>query len=585
MSWGIEVQVILSIFFIFLSAFVSKGYAYDLENYTTIECEDDIAAPLELKLTSQRESLYFVEFEFVSYPLVEKSSVCDAWLRGLKKQPWFSRSQLDYRRLSPSSQDHVRMQGILKKKVYTYCLESSRCSLKFPYNWHVPFVVIASKLTNKDRYIESQCFQQPKKTMKVKKDIEFIQNMKVDGYWVSPASTFTDQIKQIIDDSGDSSVMIASMITSASQVEKVSEYAKNKIEGYVYVMFDMNRVIDSQALYALQKSAGKNIILVPMSATPSNSGTFHVKGASDTEGKRFAFTTSNLRGLSHSTVLDLGVVGTKGKFSLELSRLLANLLVNNCHESSFLQCHLEQLYEPENPQRHLIQKLVFQSCLNMAEDESLIKLSEKPYEPRSIMYSREIDTEHLIARYLEIAKNEVVIAASFINKKSIVRKLNHLHKKGIRVRVISKEDKIDKLNPEIEFIQPQVMTVHSKMIIIDNQKILWSTANFTISGLTKSREILLFIEDPKQIQLAKKFLNSAMNVNSLSPYFDIQKTIAKSGLDNTFMVFGTPSKPHKKLKAISDNRQDFWKVDDPDCLKEKAKNLIFAKIADWERCN
>jgi hypothetical protein len=540
---------------------------------------------------SNNEEYSFVDFDFAKTPLLPDDLSCSAWLDEIRETDWYKRKDIDFKLLSPKEEKHIRLIGSLKQNMYKHCLQSHRCNVKFPFNLHTPHAALTSQFNRPSTHLDnSTCWQKPIKPQKTAEFFEPLRTLNATQYWISPVQVYSDMLKKVIQESGEDSVIVTAMTLSLSQMKIITKLAESKQHGKIYVLFDLNIALGETGLTHLTTVAGDNVVLMPMISTPEHSSTFHIKGATDTRGQNYVFTTSNLRGQSGSKKMDLGLLGSEGAFSKELARFYGHLLTENCKAFEMLECHLDHSFAENSSRRQTIKELAYRSCQLTKEDPSLLELSEKPYDPKYIFYSRQNNMEAEVLKQLGQAKSKVTITGSFVTNRRVVRKLNYLHRKGIQIHVISGLEKSKYLHKDIAFYRPQKVKIHTKAAIIDDHKLVWTTANFTVSGLKKSREFMFMVDTPHstEVQLVKKFMNSILKVNDIEPIYAQAELRAASSIPPyhqlPYLLVGKakddpPSelRPHKK-------RTDYWTTSESRCLEDRYKTTLFDKLSQWTKC-
>lgn len=577
-----------------------------VENHPSLQavhmmCHNKDNTPNELTFYRQDDDdLQAVEFDFASQPLLSKELSCTSWLNEVRSTDWFDSTKLEFKRLVPLEQNHVRLQGTLKNKLYEHCLNSSRCKLRFPYTLHNPLAALSSFFVNPPPKLAGDkiCSQKPRKPLRSNGEVTHLESTDASSYWLSPIDVYSEPLQRLIRESGNHSVMINSMTISSSQILEINKFAKQKKEGKVYILFDLNIPIKETTFTTLSANVADNVVLMPMISTPTHSHTYHVKGATDTLGSSYVYTSSNLRGQSSSSNLDVGLIGNKGTFSNELAQLYAHLLKENCIDTSFLKCHLEHGYaDIDSDEKSFVHALVQKSCRTVLDDSNLARLAQLPYRAKHLLYSGAYQIEAEVLRQLEYVKNKVTITGSLVTNRAVIQKLNKLHLGGVKVSVISELEIDSRLHEGIYALKTTGFHLHSKYLMIDNDRLVWSTSNYSTTGLTHSREFLFTIQrkdwqQSSEIRLAKRTINGILNINHQPMIYSSKDVgIAKSlipydGLK--YLLYSDREELTKaqtlKLERVTKLHRKFWGTNDPACLKDNFQKALTLKLSDWLNC-
>ena len=145
-------------------------------------------------------------------------------------------------------------------------------------------------------------------------------------------------------------------------------------------------------------------------------------------------------------------------------------------------------------------KLVTTVALNEKKTIDILML---PAEQSAVTYLCEL---------LDTAKQEVLIIMSEITNDTIRNKLIELHKRGVKVSIMTNKYKTTNKYSDIKRLARRGInivysnndhTLHQRCMVIDNSKILVSSANFSARGLEANIENMVVLESSELAQALK----------------------------------------------------------------------------------
>jgi len=103
------------------------------------------------------------------------------------------------------------------------------------------------------------------------------------------------------------------------------------------------------------------------------------------------------------------------------------------------------------------------------------------------------------------ARQEITLYAQTLNDYAIVGELAHAMHRGVHLRILTSsnlhEKAIHYLIKQGALVQrPQQYYIHAKVMILDNEKAMIGSINFTQSSLDSNRELSVITQDPSVIQ-------------------------------------------------------------------------------------
>lgn len=134
----------------------------------------------------------------------------------------------------------------------------------------------------------------------------------------------------------------------------------------------------------------------------------------------------------------------------------------------------------------------------------------------SAYFSPGEDCLHRIQRFIREAQNTLDICVFTITDNRIVDKIIDAHQRGVKVRVISDDDKSEDLGSDFDYLESKGIDcvhdrtsahMHHKFAIADDVKLLNGSYNWTRSACTSNNEnITVTNHKPLVLQFQKEFL-------------------------------------------------------------------------------
>jgi phosphatidylserine/phosphatidylglycerophosphate/cardiolipin synthase-like enzyme len=151
------------------------------------------------------------------------------------------------------------------------------------------------------------------------------------------------------------------------------------------------------------------------------------------------------------------------------------------------------------------------NLIDWIEKTTKLTLAEKqnPKEYSHAFFSPGSACKNAIIHHLKHAKNTVEICVFTISDNNITHQILATHKRGIHVKIITDDDKINDLGSDIRELHNSGIPVkvdgtrslmHNKFCIIDKQLIITGSYNWTNSAANRNFENILVNNDAKVVK-------------------------------------------------------------------------------------
>lgn len=120
---------------------------------------------------------------------------------------------------------------------------------------------------------------------------------------------------------------------------------------------------------------------------------------------------------------------------------------------------------------------------------------------------------------IDSAKNELLLTAYMLSSYDIIERIHNALARGVRVRMIMNfpenqqfKDAVDRLRvfenqyPHMKIVGFKDAVMHAKVLVVDRKTALVSSANLTVSGMTKNYEMGFLIDDEDIAQQVESIL-------------------------------------------------------------------------------
>ncbi len=240
----------------------------------------------------------------------------------------------------------------------------------------------------------------------------------------------------------------------------------------------------------------KNIFFLPISKGRTFDNLFHWKIIVDDRLKTSFLSSSNLASPAKTNYLDLVYQFENKELNSELYSRLYDEFSEQCQAEEDIYC-LEEYASGEGKEN---KNLISNSCKAL-EKYPLIKRSNKQF----FVSPQETNVETLIVNLIKEAREEIVLLSHHFSSRKIGRELREAEKKGLKVFAVvgDKPKERESLIPKGMYNLTDVSSQpfpHMKVILIDNEMLIFGTGNFTQSGLFKSRELFGITDSQEAIQ-------------------------------------------------------------------------------------
>ena len=117
-----------------------------------------------------------------------------------------------------------------------------------------------------------------------------------------------------------------------------------------------------------------------------------------------------------------------------------------------------------------------------------------------------------ILNVLEDAQEEVILVSYSLDETEIMKCLNHLERRGVRIEVMIDDSTVDRAfakSPEFEIRSDTAAAlVHSKFLVVDRQVVVFGTGNFTEGSLREDSNSFLVFESPSVAELFLRYFEA-----------------------------------------------------------------------------
>ncbi len=175
------------------------------------------------------------------------------------------------------------------------------------------------------------------------------------------------------------------------------------------------------------------------------------------------------------------------------------------HELNVLRSKLFEIVNEESKTPELV-KLV--NWLEEVNKCLLPKNDVKNTSYNRCYFSPGDDCENAIVSVLRNASNSVKICVFTISENVISEEIIAAHKRGVSVKIITDNDKLNDLGSDIRWLANQNISVridnssshmHHKFCVVDKKVLLTGSYNWTKSAADRNQENLLVTEDVKMV--------------------------------------------------------------------------------------
>lgn len=144
--------------------------------------------------------------------------------------------------------------------------------------------------------------------------------------------------------------------------------------------------------------------------------------------------------------------------------------------------------------------------------EDLVKLliaPAKPAEQHYAYFSPGEDCLNEIRRFIRNAKQQIDICVFSITDNRIVKVIEEVHQRGVKVRIISDDDKSEDLGSDTAYLRQQGIPLvfdvtdahmHHKFALADRKHLLSGSYNWTRAAALENDENIIITPEPKLVQ-------------------------------------------------------------------------------------
>jgi hypothetical protein len=181
------------------------------------------------------------------------------------------------------------------------------------------------------------------------------------------------------------------------------------------------------------------------------------------------------------------LIGDFPAYLYNIEQFFLSQISYNCHDKIFSECSIKTRFENNSSSEDLVSSLLTKSCLN-----------DKPKpNSKTIAYgAREMNISSLVNGFIMEAKKSIKIHTHQFNDSTLLGLLEKKSHNGIKVQVIQGRSGTIKKTPSLILQNSSSKEYHSKYIILDDSRILWTTGNFTKTSYTNPWEMTFILDDP-----------------------------------------------------------------------------------------
>ncbi len=466
-------------------------------------------AGLSCKSIEDKTSLYYTKLDLSEFEIVELEFAPVSFLPGIFNCAGFleqlsssysMQQKLTEQSFQPlltfSDSKAARLTGALRDEVYQQCFAFSGCTVLFPFSLLSP----GRETKNLEQILKEKlpiCLNRKKAITLSKPIIEPTELFGSKDVFDISERKITDEFMKIYDSQSWDKIYISSMTLSAGFIKKIiKKSTTNKAEIHVLFSLSLQSLLKEFPSYLFELPS--NVIIHPIFLSSTAVNAYHIKGALFLgKSPKYLFFTGNFRNYDNELFSDLAMIAqVKDPESME--NHFRSQIDYNCQDQEYLDCTLLARFENNSSIQELMKRLVKNSC----------QYSKKPSLQKLIAYGpRYFDMKRMLHEKLMLAKKSIYIHTHQFNDPEMLKILDQKLKQGIEVKIINGTNKTVKAYKRSYFLQNKSSTdLHSKYIIIDQQILVWGTANYTTTGYTNLWEMTFIHQDPKLLEeFVKRF--------------------------------------------------------------------------------
>lgn len=126
---------------------------------------------------------------------------------------------------------------------------------------------------------------------------------------------------------------------------------------------------------------------------------------------------------------------------------------------------------------------------------------------RDTMFFPNPECENKLIKYLDMAKNEMLVCVFTITNNNLRDALIRAHNRHVKVQIISDDECMKQQGSDIQFLRDNGIPtetdtnpdahMHNKFVVIDKEIVITGSFNWTIAAVNSNQENLLAIHDPE----------------------------------------------------------------------------------------
>jgi hypothetical protein len=487
-------KIILLAFFL-----ISKSYA-------GFSCETLDGKSSLFYQKSKLESWEIVDLTFDQYAFIPAYLNCASFLDQIKNNYSIhsKTSSVSFQQLITfNGIKSVRILGELRHELYKECAKSIGCNLKFPLSLMTQ-EKDGQTLNDLFKNKYPQCLEKEKLLTRKKEVISSKELFKVIDVFDISERKIINEFYKLLDSDKWSRIYISTMTFSPEFLaDIIKKTAITQTKVHLLFSFGFQSLIGDFPSYLYDLPP--NIILHPIFLSPHARTSYHIKGALFIgDEPKYLFFTGNFRKYDEEDFSDMAMVASV-KDPQSIEQFFLSQISYNCHDKIYSDCSIRPRFENNSSSVDLVSNLLNKSCLNERSTPN----------SKTIAYSpREINISSLVHNFIMGAKKSIKIHTHQFNDPNLVALLENKTKEGIIIRVIQgRSGPIIKSTPSFILQNTLTKEYHSKYIILDDSRILWTTGNFTKTSYTNPWEMTFILDDPFLVKtFIENFIHNELEI-------------------------------------------------------------------------
>jgi hypothetical protein len=459
-----------------------------------------------------------LDFRFEESRLVSNYLSCK---RLIESAPWLAHAPQTLMPLFPKASGIARL--LPDDPLIDLCVRTPGCKLNPQFALFRPIQTIRSWLKDPVLKPNPQCNEKPHRTEDGLEEQQGTQSLAITDLKPArvislPSENFEESIFREIDLRKPKRIVMSTMILSEHIFSRLDDWLIRHRDAEAWVYFSYNlQAIEAGFPESLTPKSGR-LHLVPVYQTPSNDGSFHIKGFALMGAEPIVFLHSvNLRRFREEKLADR-VFGLKGKVPVDsFLSVLGGVLEQQCSETRYLACTGNLRFGAGSPRAIQVEAWLRDSCANRFAGAS----------PETQIFGRGgvSAVEESLIEWIKKAKHRIRISSHIFKDSVLTEELQQALQRGVRVEVLvgtGDAEDWDSLQSEGAKIYQRTkasgVISHAKFMIFDEGLALWGTANFTKTSLGNPWELFLASKNPEFIGLLSQYFEEHARAAEAIPF-------------------------------------------------------------------